>query len=53
MLELIIGKFKIRDSHRPGYVWVERTGGEAAGEGAEFSKLEFEKVIEKFYKDNF
>ena len=52
MLELIIGKFKIRDSHRPGYVWVERTG-EAAGEGAEFSKLEFEKVIEKFYKDNF
>jgi hypothetical protein len=50
--EIKIGKFIIREMTLPAgdCVWIDN---EVAGDGAALCKVEFEKVIEKFYNDNF
>ena len=49
MMEIIIGKYRILQSH--GKIWIFIDSGE--GEGMETSEEKFEKVIERFYYENF
>ena len=50
-IRIVIGDYEISSmiSAKEGRVWIEHK----SGEGGEFSLEAFEKVIEKFYNDNF
>ena len=50
--EIVIGDYSL--SIYAGGLWINRLeDGKFSGEGGEFSKEEFLKVLDKFYKDNF
>lgn len=51
--EIDVGAFRLRQFPEIGHIWIERIGGDAAGEGGSFPLEMFESVIKEFYDENF
>lgn len=46
---LKIGKFYLKRGYNPKRIWI----AVESGEGGDFSEEELEKIIDKFYQENF
>lgn len=49
---LAVGEFLIMRHPEAGY-WIQHARGPRSGEGMQVKAQEFERLVEKFYEDNF